>query len=138
GVGQGGVLAHVTPRHHGQALPGYDQAGLAEQLGRPYGQQLLVARARPGQRDPPMFLTTTHCTSLLFLLLDGACGTLMRSEAPDRSSSAARSRPSWPPSAAAAVPCARRTRLPSRLMTAACIRSWSAPAAYAPMGALQP
>ena len=36
-----------------QVGSGDDQAGLAEQLGRPHGQQPFVAGARPDQRDPP-------------------------------------------------------------------------------------
>jgi hypothetical protein len=36
----------VAPRHRLQADSGDDQAGLAEQLGRPHGQQSLVTGAR--------------------------------------------------------------------------------------------
>jgi len=97
------------------------------------GQQAFVAGARSDQGDPACFpllstwrtLTNAHCTS--FPTLVGACGTLMRSPAPDASSSAARSRPSWLASAPGATPCTRSTRLPSVLITAACIRSCSYP-----------
>ena len=52
-VDQGGVPAQVTPRHRGQAVaPATTRLGLAEQLGRPHGQQPLVARPAADQRDP--------------------------------------------------------------------------------------
>jgi FAD/FMN-containing dehydrogenase len=62
-------------------------------------------------------------------LLVEAPVSLMRSPAPERSSSAARSRPSRRACPAGAVPCARSIRVPSLLMTAACIRSRPVPAA---------
>src|SRR5207247_2078144 len=151
-VGQNGAGAHVAPRRLLQAGSSDDQAGLSEQLGRPHRQQSLVTGARTDQRDPSLccFLTSAHDTS--FPLFACSSDTLMRSEAPDRSSSAARSRPSCQAPAAGAPRCARSMRLPSGLMTATCIRSCAAllpggttppdpPAegpAYAPLAALQP
>ena len=88
---------------------------------------LAFAGARAHKCDPSLFLTSAHWAS--FLLFACPSDPLMRSEAPDRSSSAARSRPSCLAPAVTASACARSIRLPSGLMTAACIRSRVVPAA---------
>jgi hypothetical protein len=52
GLGQPGVGAHVAPRDDGQVRGRDDQAGLAEQFGRAYRQQPLVARTGADEGDP--------------------------------------------------------------------------------------
>ena len=69
GEGAGSARALVQAARDGQLavrlFPGDHQAGLAEQLGRPDGQQSFITGARAHQRDPALFLTTAHCTSFL-------------------------------------------------------------------------
>src|SRR6266568_3124126 len=149
GVGHGGFRCQQVPDPLGYLGACDHQVGLAEQGGGTHRQQPFVARARADEGDPARgrLRRRTACWLVCHRygvhlssspLLMCPSDTAMYRPAPRRSNSAATSRPRLLASAAGPPALARSTVPPLAATTTACSRNVCVPAAYAPIGALQP